>query len=267
MNYLQAIILAIVEGLTEFIPISSTAHMVLTSSIFGIEKNEFVKLFTVVIQLGAILSVVVLYFKRFFQNIDFYFKLLIAFIPAVIFGLLFKKHIDALLENVIVIGYTLLIGGVIMLFIDNWFAKNELRSNTEASEISYLKAFIIGCFQVLAMVPGVSRSGATIVGGLSQKLNRKNAAEFSFFLAVPTMFAATAKDLVDNKDLLINHNENITLLILGTLVAFVVGVLAIKFFIKILNKYGFKMFGIYRIVIGIVILALYYSGHTLQLID
>ena len=194
MNLFQAILLAIIEGITEFLPISSTGHLIITSSVLGIAEQPFTKVFTVAIQFGAILSVVVLYFKRFFQTIDFYIKLFIAFIPAVIFGLLFSKKIDALLENASVVGFTLFIGGVIFLFVDKWFKSTE-RSGT--SVVQPLSALKIGLFQTLAMVPGVSRSASTIIGGLTQKLNRKAAAEFSFFLAGPTMFAATVKKLYD----------------------------------------------------------------------
>jgi undecaprenyl-diphosphatase len=267
MSIFEAIVIAVVEGITEFLPVSSTAHMVLTAAMFGIEKDEFVKLFIVVIQLGAILSVVWLYTKRFFQNIDFYLKLLVGFIPAVIFGLLLKHQIDALLENVTVIGFTLLIGGIVMLFIDKWFIKNEEKENTEAEKITFSKALIIGVFQCFAMVPGVSRSAASIVGGLTQKLNRKTAAEFSFFLAVPTMFAATCKDLLDNKDLLLSNTQHFYLLAIGLVVSFLVAVVAIKYFISILTKYGFKIFGIYRIIVGLIVLALVFTGKNLSIID
>jgi undecaprenyl-diphosphatase len=191
MNTLQAILLAIIEGITEFLPVSSTGHMIIASSFFGIEHDEFTKLFTIVIQLGAILSVVVLYFKRFFQSFDFYFKLLIAFIPAVVLGLLFSKKIDALLENPVTVAISLLVGGILLLKVDDWF------NTSQETEVTYMKALKIGLFQCIAMIPGVSRSGATIVGGMSQKLSRTSAAEFSFFLAVPTMLGATAKKCYD----------------------------------------------------------------------
>src|ERR1700751_2909389 len=194
MSYLAAIILAIVQGLTEFLPVSSTGHMIITSGIMGITSTEFVKLFTVCIQLGAIAAVVVMYFKRFFQSINFYFKLIVAFIPAAIFGILLGDYIDALLENPLGVGIALLIGGVIFLFIDKWFTKEEIHST---DDVSLMQALKIGFFQCIALFPGVSRSGATIIGGLSQKLSRRAAAEFSFFLAVPTMLAATAKKLLD----------------------------------------------------------------------
>jgi undecaprenyl-diphosphatase len=253
MTWLESIILAVVEGITEFLPISSTGHMIITSAIMGIKNDPFTKVFEVAIQFGAILSVVVLYFKRFFKSFDFYFKLFVAFIPTAIVGLLLKKHIDALLENVWVVAITLLLGGIILLFVDKWFKKNE----TEGSEeVSYQTGFLIGCFQCLAMVPGVSRSAATIIGGLTQRLTRKAAAEFSFFLAVPTMFAATAKSLYDEKELILESTDKIPLLLLGNIVAFIVAMIAIKFFITILTKYGFKAFGYYRIALGALLLIL-----------
>ncbi|MGN6645672.1 MAG: undecaprenyl-diphosphate phosphatase [Cytophaga sp.] len=253
MTWLESIILAIVEGITEFLPISSTGHMIITSAIMGIKNDPFTKVFEVAIQFGAILSVVVLYFKRFFKNFDFYFKLFVAFIPTAIVGLLLKKHIDALLENVWVVATTLLLGGIVLLFIDKWFEKNETEGT---EEVSYRTGFLIGCFQCLAMVPGVSRSAATIIGGLTQKLTRKAAAEFSFFLAVPTMFAATVKSLYDEKDLILESTDKIPLLLLGNIVAFIVAMIAIKFFITILTKYGFKAFGYYRIALGALLLIL-----------
>ncbi|NDP27947.1 MAG: undecaprenyl-diphosphate phosphatase [Flavobacterium sp.] len=265
MNTFQAIIIAIIEGITEFLPVSSTGHMILASSYFGIEHDEFTKLFTIVIQLGAILSVVVLYFKRFFQSFDFYFKLLVAFIPAVVFGLLFSKKIDALLESPLTVAVSLLIGGIILLKVDDWFADSE--EVQTSNEISYLQAFKIGLFQCLAMVPGVSRSGASIVGGMSQKLSRTTAAEFSFFLAVPTMLGATAKKCYDyyKADLVLSHDQ-INFLIIGNVVAFVVALIAIKSFIGFLTKHGFKVFGYYRIIAGIVLLAIHFFIHPLTVI-
>lgn len=265
MDIFQAIILAIIEGITEFLPISSTGHLILGSTFFGIEKLPFTKLFTIVIQLGAILSVVALYFKRFFQTFDFYFKLLVAFIPAVVLGLLFSKKIDALLENPVTVAVNLLIGGILLLKVDDWFTKKEEIQNPD--NISYLQAFKIGLFQCLAMVPGVSRSGASIVGGMSQKLSRTTAAEFSFFLAVPTMLGATAKKCYDYyKDGLVLSHDQINLLIIGNFVAFVVALIAIKSFIGFLTKHGFKMFGYYRIVAGIVLLAIHFLIHPLTVI-
>jgi len=261
---MHTIILAIIEGITEFLPISSTGHMIIASSFMGIASEPFVKLFTIAIQLGAILSVVVLYFKRFFKTFDFYIKLLIAFIPAAVFGLLFSKKIDALLESPLVVAYSLVIGGIILLFVDKWFDNPTIH---EEEEISYLTAFKIGFFQCLAMIPGTSRSGASIVGGMSLKLSRKAAAEFSFFLAVPTMFAATGKKLFDfyKEGNTISHDE-MNMLIIGNVIAFVVALLAIKTFIGYLEKNGFRMFGWYRIVAGLIIIGLMYSGHNLQTI-
>lgn len=264
MNIIEAIILAIIEGLTEYLPVSSTGHMVIASSIMGIAEDPFTKLFTVVIQLGGILAVVVLYFKRFFQSLDFYFKLFVAFIPSAVIGLLFKSRIDAFLENPILVAVTLLLGGIFFLFVDNIFRKTE-----EAPEkpVRYPNAFWIGCFQVISMIPGVSRSAATIIGGLSQGLNKKQAAEFSFFLAVPTMLGATAKSLFDYFDNGISlGKEEITLLAIGNIVAFIVAVLAIKGFISFLTKHGFRIFGWYRIVIGALILLLYFAGVELSIV-
>ena len=259
MTNFEAIILAVIEGITEFLPVSSTGHMIIASSFMGIASDPFVKLFTIAIQLGAILSVVVLYFKRFFKSINFYIKLLVAFIPAAVFGLLLSKKIDELLESPMAVGISLLIGGIILLFVDKWFNKPTIN---EEENVSYLTALKIGFFQCIAMIPGVSRSGATIVGGMSQKLSRKVAAEFSFFLAVPTMFAATAKKLYEFYEAkhIITHEE-MNLLIIGNVVAFIVALLAIKSFIGYLNKHGFKMFGYYRIVAGLVIIILLLTGH------
>ena len=265
MNTLQAIIIAIIEGITEFLPVSSTGHMILASSYFGIEHDDFTKLFTIVIQLGAILSVVVLYFKRFFQTLDFYYKLLVAFIPAVVFGLLFSKKIDALLESPLTVAISLLIGGIILLKVDDWFSESE--ENQNSSQISYGQAFKIGLFQCLAMVPGVSRSGASIVGGMSQKLSRTTAAEFSFFLAVPTMLGATVKKCYDYyQDGLILSQDQVNIMIIGNVVAFIVALIAIKSFIGFLTKHGFKVFGYYRIIAGIVLLAIHFFIHPLTVI-
>ncbi|MFI0491651.1 undecaprenyl-diphosphate phosphatase [Flavobacterium sp.] len=265
MNTFQAIILAIIEGITEFLPVSSTGHLILGSTFFGIEHDEFTKLFTIVIQLGAILSVVVLYFKRFFQTLDFYFKLLVAFIPAVVFGLLFSKKIDALLESPLTVAISLLIGGIILLKVDDWFANSDEIQTT--NDISYLQAFKIGLFQCLAMVPGVSRSGSSIVGGMSQKLSRTTAAEFSFFLAVPTMFGATAKKCYDYyKDGFVLTHDQINFLIIGNIIAFLVALLAIKSFIGYLTKHGFKMFGYYRIILGSLLLIIHFFIHPLTII-
>ena len=257
MDYIQAITLAIIEGITEFLPVSSTGHMIIASSFFGIAHDDFTKLFTVVIQLGAILSVVILYFKRFFQTLDFYFKLIVAFIPAVVFGLLFSKKIDALLENPITVAVSLVLGGIILLKVDDWFTNKEETDTTE--NITYLTALKIGLFQCLAMIPGVSRSGASIIGGMSQKLSRKTAAEFSFFLAVPTMLGATVKKCYDYyKDGFVLSHEQINLLIIGNIIAFIVALLAIKSFIDYLSKNGFKLFGYYRVIAGLAILVIHF---------
>ncbi len=264
MTLIEALILAIVEGLTEFLPVSSTGHMIIASTFMGIASDEFTKLFTVAIQFGAILSVVVLYFKKFLQGFNFYFKLGVAFIPTGILGLLLKDSVDGLLENVMVVAIALLVGGIILLFVDKWFAKNETEGT---EEVSLKTGVIIGTIQALAMIPGVSRSAATIIGGLTQKLTRKAAAEFSFFLAVPTMFAATLKSMWDSKELLSKStNDELMLLIVGNVAAFVVAYLAIKTFIGFLTKHGFKVFGYYRIVLGTILLILILSGYNLEMI-
>lgn len=264
MTYLEAFIIAVVEGLSEYLPISSTGHMMITTAILGIEPGSFVKLFTVAIQLGAILSVVVLYFKRFFRSVNFYIKLFVAFIPSAIAGLLFGDAIDAQLENVFGVAIALFVGGIILLFVDKWFSKEELKHE---DELSFITSFKIGAFQCLALFPGVSRSAATIIGGMSQKLSRQSAAEFSFFLAVPTMFAATVKKLYDfYKDGLSLSNEEIKLLAFGNVVAFVVALIAIKTFIGLLNKYGFKIWGYYRILVGGILIILFLAGIKLSVV-
>lgn len=272
MTILQAIVLAIVEGLTEFLPISSTGHMILAQGIMGMESDEYIRAFTVMIQFGAILSVLVLYWKRFFSANAapsmtfrgkvltnrwkrlgyFYLSLIVALVPAMVFGLLFERYIDKLLSNVSIVAVMLLLGGIFMLFIDRIFSAKGKEHPT------LLNSFFIGCFQVLAMVPGVSRSMATIVGGMQQGLSRKSAAEFSFFLAVPTMLGATllkAYKLYIDSGMEI-FRDNATTLILGNIIAFLVAMAAIRFFINYLTKYGFKLFGYYRIVVGAVILLL-----------
>lgn len=261
MNIVQSIIIGIVEGITEFIPISSTGHMIITEKLLGITENEFTKMFTIAIQLGAILAVVVLYWKKFFdfKNLHFYFKLIIGVIPAIILGLLFSDKIDELLESTTTVAIALLLGGVVLIFIDNFFNHPSIHSE---KEVSYVNSFTIGIWQCLAMIPGVSRSAASIIGGMQQKLTRSAAAEFSFFLAVPTMVAATGYKLFKQY----THGggfsgEEIKLLVIGNVVAFVVALLAIKFFIDFLKKHGFRIWGIYRIVIGIILLALIYTGH------
>ena len=261
MDILQAIILAIIEGITEYLPVSSTGHMIIASSFFGIAQEDFTKLFTIVIQLGTILSVVVLYFKRFFQSVDFYVKLLVAFIPAVVFGLLLSDFIDSLLENPLTVAVSLVIGGVILLKVDDWFG------NSDNTDISYATAFKIGLFQCLAMIPGVSRSGASIVGGMTQKLSRTAAAEFSFFLALPTMLGATLKKSYDyyNAGFTLT-SEQVNLLIIGNIIGFIVALLAIKSFIGYLSKHGFKIFGYYRIIVGLAILIIHYFIRPLTVI-
>ena len=264
MTIFQTVILAIVEGITEFLPVSSTGHMIIAQKILAMESTEFVKAFTVNIQFGAILSVVVLYWKRFFQTFDFYLKLFIAVIPALVLGFLFSKKIDLLLENVTVVAIMLVLGGVLMLFVDKWF-----QNTNENQEMDWKRALKIGFCQCIAMIPGVSRSMATIVGGMSTKLTRKNAAEFSFFLAVPTMAAASGYKLLElfkdpaAKTML---SDNLMSLLIGNLVAFVVAMAAIKFFISFLTKYGFKAFGYYRIVVGLAILILIYLGVDLSIL-
>lgn len=258
MTWLEAIIIAIVEGITEFLPISSTGHMILTQGILGMETNDFVKAFIVNIQFGAILSVVVLYWRHFIQSVNFYLKLFVAFIPAAILGFLFSDFIDSMLENVYVVAVTLILGGIVLLFVDKWFNKP-----IEDQTISYPTAFKIGLFQCISMIPGVSRSAATIIGGMTQKLNRKTAAEFSFFLAVPTMFAASGYKLMSNYKAI--DMQNIEMLIIGNIVAFIVALIAIKSFITYLTKHGFKVFGYYRIIVGVVILVLIALGFDLTI--
>ena len=262
MNTIQAIIISIVEGLTEFLPVSSTGHMIITQGILGIKSDEFIKLFTVCIQFGAILSVLVMYWKRFFQTWEFYWKLLVAFLPAAIIGFLAGDLIDSFLENVWVVSIMLVVGGVFMLFVDKWF-NNPAKDQT----ITYKKSFMIGLAQCVAMIPGVSRSMATIVGGMTQKLSRKTAAEFSFFLAVPTMAAASGYKLLEaftSESGMQLLSDNLATLLIGNLVAFIVAILAIKFFISFLTKYGFKAFGYYRIVVGLLIIILMFCGIPLE---
>ncbi|MDX5418581.1 MAG: undecaprenyl-diphosphate phosphatase [Hymenobacteraceae bacterium] len=276
MTTWQAIILAIVEGLTEFLPVSSTGHMIIASALMGINELPITKIFAVNIQFGAILSVVVLYWRRFFQSIDFYKKLLLAFIPAIVIGFALMDLIDAMLESVAVTAIMLVLGGIVLLFVDKWF------SNAKKDNITYKNALVVGFFQCIAMIPGVSRSAATIVGGLTQGVNRKAAAEFSFFLAVPTMLAAgvykVIKDLLklELSDVLtfdiekiqnsfaVIHPDDWKLLLVGNVVAFVVAMVAIHFFISFLTKYGFKLFGYYRIALGITLLALLAMGFDLR---
>lgn len=282
IGILETIIIAIVEGLTEFLPVSSTGHMIIAQNLLGVKSTEFVKAFTFIIQFGAILSVVILYWKRFFKlnwapmpegtsplkrflhKYDFYWKLFVAFIPAAVLGLLFSDMIDAMLESVAVVAVTLILGGLFMLFCDRIFNKGD-----EKTELTDKRAFWIGMFQCISIIPGVSRSMATIVGGMAQRLTRKAAAEFSFFLAVPTMFAATLFKMLklftqeNGTDIIKN---NLGTLLLGNVVAFVVAMFAIKFFIGFVTKHGFKAFGWYRIIIGTVILAMLFTGHDLTIV-
>jgi undecaprenyl-diphosphatase len=270
MSIVDAIIIAIVEGLTEFLPVSSTGHMVITSSLLGIAQSDFTKLFEVSIQLGAILAVVILYWKKFFDfsRWQFYVKLIVGVIPALVLGFLFSDKIDKLLESPTTVAITTLVGGIVLLFIDKVFKRHTIESD---SQISYKNSFLIGCWQVIAMIPGVSRSAASIIGGMQQKLTRSLAAEFSFFLAVPTMFAATAYSIVLKKwngsgvtkkgyQLIMENHDNTIAFIVGNIVAFVVAILAIKFFISYLQKHGFRLFGWYRIIVGIIVLILIFSG-------
>ena len=287
MTILETIIIAIVEGLTEFLPVSSTGHMIITQNLLGVESTPFVKAFTIIIQFGAILSVVVLYWNRFFRlnrspaplgssavqrflhKWDFYWKLLVAFIPAAIIGFAAKKTglIDRFLESVEVVAVMLLVGGIFMLFCDRIFNRGS-----ESTQLTERRAFRIGLFQCIAMIPGVSRSMATIVGGMAQKLTRRRAAEFSFFLAVPTMAAATGLDLLEaffGKDADTNwiSTGNVMLLLVGSVVAFIVALLAMKWFVNFVSKYGFRTFGVYRIIVGALILILLLLGQSLQMVD
>ncbi|QQR97877.1 MAG: undecaprenyl-diphosphate phosphatase [Sphingobacteriales bacterium] len=265
METIHAVFIAIVEGITEFLPVSSTAHMIFMSTFFGIEENEFVKMFQVSIQFGAILSVVVLYWKKFlnFKSLDFYIKLAIAIIPALVLGKLFDEKIEAVLEKPIPIAIVLILGGIVLLFVDKYFQNPTIKKE---EDITIKKAFTIGFWQCLAMMPGVSRSAASIIGGMQQKLTRDLAAEFSFFLAVPTMFAVTCYSLIlkdwnyngieqKGYEMIFSSSSNTFIFILGNIVAFIVALLAIKFFIEIIKKYGFKFFGYYRIIMGSIILA------------
>ncbi|QMU27883.1 undecaprenyl-diphosphate phosphatase [Adhaeribacter radiodurans] len=278
MSFWHAIILAIVEGLTEFLPVSSTGHMIIVSSLMGINTSEFTKMFTVNIQFGAILSVFVLYRKRFFQSFDFYKKLLIAFIPAIVIGALLNDVIDAMLESVVTVAISLVLGGIVLLFVDKWFNNDPTHSTPSTRQ-----AFVIGLAQCLAMIPGVSRSAASIIGGLAQGISRKAAAEFSFFLAIPTMLAAASYKFItdflhlDIKDDILKMNttkiqaslnqlsaHDLQIILVGNLVAFVVAMFAIKFFINFLTKYGFKFFGIYRIIVGVLLLVFLFFGMDLS---
>lgn len=270
MGILQAIIIAIVEGLTEYLPISSTAHMGFVAALMGMEESEYLKMFQISIQFGAILAVVVLYWKKFFDfsNLTFYTKLIIAVIPALVLGFLFDDQIEAVLGNQIAISSVLILGGIVLIFIDRWFTNPKY---TDEKQISNKTAFLIGFWQCLAMMPGTSRSAASIIGGMVQGLSRKAAAEFSFFLAVPTMAAATTYSVflktwgkgtpnaMKGYTMILQDNEHIILFLIGNVVAFLVAIAAIKFFISVLTRYGFKMWGWYRIIIGLLLLIYFYS--------
>jgi len=261
MDYLDVTIIAIVEGITEFLPISSTGHMIIFEKLLGLEPSSILNVFKITIQFGAILSVICLYWRRFFQSADFYFKLFAAFLPAAVLGFLLSDVIDSMLGNVWIVAITMILGGVVLIFIDSCL-KNDHPDN---QEITYPREFKIGLFQVISMIPGVSRSAATIIGGMCQRLNRSQAAEFSFFLAVPTMFAASVWELIKyHQDI---DTSYVSLLIFGNAVAFVVAVLVIKFFIKYLINHGFKVFGYYRIIAGGIILAMLLAGINLDLMD
>lgn len=260
MTVFEAVIIAIVEGLTEFLPVSSTGHMIITGKFLSVPDNDFTKLYAIAIQLGAILAVVVVYWRKFFDfnNLKFYYKLMIGVIPALVLGFLFADKIDDLLESTLTVAIALLLGGIVLIFIDRGFKKPVIHSE---KEVSYKNSFVIGIWQCLAMIPGVSRSAASIIGGMQQKMTRSAAAEFSFFLAVPTMLAATGYKLLQfylsNEGI---TGEEVKLLTIGNVVAFIVAILAIKFFINFLKKHGFKLWGYYRVVLGVVLLALLYLG-------
>ncbi|MEP7252264.1 MAG: undecaprenyl-diphosphate phosphatase [Ginsengibacter sp.] len=264
MDIFQVIIIAIVEGLTEYIPISSTGHMIITEKLLHVTETDFVKAFTVAIQLGAILAVVVLYYKKFFNfsKWKFYVKLMIAVVPAIVLGLLFSKKIDALLESTLTVAISMLAGGIVLLFIDNVFNRPVIDSE---ERITYKKSFFIGVWQCIAMIPGVSRSAASIIGGMQQRLTRSAAAEFSFFLAVPTMLAATGYKLLKYFQ---EHggftSEEVKQLAIGNVIAFIVAIIAIKFFITMLKKYGFRIWGVYRVIVGVILLIMIYTGYLSQ---
>lgn len=264
MTTIEAIAIAVVEGITEFLPISSTGHMIITEALLGVNMDEFTKAFTVNIQFGAILSVVVLYWRRFLQSWTFYQKLLVAFMPAAVIGLLGSDLIDQLFESVMVVAITMLLGGILLLFVDKWFKKEK-----ENQKVTYRNALKIGFWQCIAMIPGVSRSAASIIGGMQQKLSRTNAAEFSFFLAVPTMAAASGYKLLK---IILEPNgisllkDNLMTLLIGNIVAFIVAMIAIKTFITFLQKHGFKIFGWYRIVVGLILITLLLMGVDLKVV-
>lgn len=279
MDLFETVIIAIVEGLTEFLPVSSTGHMIIAQSLLGVESTPFVKAFTVIIQFGAILSVICLYWKRFFypnaesqgksywrSMFDFYARLVVGVLPAVVLGLAFNDFIESNLGNVQLVAWMLIVGGIFMLFCDRIFNKGS-----EDTKLTYKRAFMIGLIQCISMIPGVSRSMSTIVGGMSQRLTRKAAAEFSFFLAVPTMLGATClemfKMITHGDDSILAQGNNLEMLIIGSVVAFIVAILAIKFFINYVTKYGFAAFGWYRIIVGLVIIICALCGVELKMVD
>lgn len=285
MTTAEAVILAVVEGLTEYLPVSSTGHLILTEAALKMHDSPFSRMYIVNVQFGAILSVIFLYRKRFFQSLEFYFKLFVAFIPAAVLGLLLNEQIDKLLSSVTTVAIALILGGVVLIFVDKVFhrqiveAINDEDTTTinavdefgieykqevlKKMEVGWMQAFIIGCFQCIAMIPGVSRSAATIVGGMSQKLNIKRAAEFSFFLAVPTIAAASMYKLMKNFNIV--TGENIDFLIIGNIISFIVGMVAIKFFIGLITRHGLKIFGYYRIILGVIILIMMAMGYQLEI--
>ena len=278
MTIFEAVVLAIVEGITEFLPVSSTGHMIIASSLMGIEADDFTKAFTISVQFGAILSVLAVYWKRFLRSVNFYVKLFVAFIPAVVVGVLLGDWIDSLLENVVAVATALILGGIVLVFIDRLFSADKADDITDPENIPYKNAFAIGVFQCIAVIPGVSRSAATIIGGLTQKLTRKAAAEFSFFLAIPTMAGAMFKKMVMDEietgankglhpyELLLNNHDNMTAFIIGNVIAFIIAILAMRSFVGYLTKHGFKIFGYYRIIVGAIILILIAAGVDMQIL-
>ena len=270
MTTAEAVILAIVEGITEYLPVSSTGHLILTEALLKMQKSTFNNLYIVNVQFGAILSVIFIYWRRFFQSFDFYLKLLVAFIPAAVLGFLLNDFIDSLLSSVVTVAVSLIVGGVVLIFVDKVYYNQMKVSETEKEEnqkqeIGWLQALLIGCFQCIAMIPGVSRSAATIVGGLQQGLNIKMAAEFSFFLAVPTIAAAALYKLIKSYSDV--KATDMDFLIIGNAISFVVGMIAIKFFIQLITHHGLKFFGYYRILLGVFILILMMLGHNLEITE
>lgn len=248
MDIIQSIILGIVEGLTEFLPISSTAHLIITGQILGIDQTDFVKSFEIAIQLGAILAVVVLYWRKFFLDFEALKKIIIAFVPTAIIGFIFYKIIKSfLMESNLIIALALFLGGLVLIFFE--YGKTKRTAENGSDIITYKKAFLIGLCQSLAVIPGVSRSAATIIGGLSMKLSRQAIVEFSFLLAVPTMLAATGYDLM--KSGLSFSGQEVIVFLIGFVVSFVTAIAGIKFFLKFIIKNNFFYFGVYRVVLGL----------------